>query len=259
MASFIENITPVIIVKNGEQHMKKTLKCLQIFRRVVLFDNGSTDRSIEFAKTFDNVEVKQGLFIGFGPTKNLAASYAKTSWVLSLDIDERPDRVLLEELKNWEPKCNREVGRLHRENYFCGKKVRTNGWGGDYLVRVYNKDFYAFNNNRVHEKIEFDDEAIVHEFGGLIHHDAIQDVSQLLDKAQLYSEIYADSGKAKLYPFPIIIVKTIFAFVRSYIIKVGFLSGWRGFSIAFGESVGVYFKYTKTFQRYWRKGKRYEG
>ncbi|MGM0925015.1 MAG: glycosyltransferase family 2 protein [Pseudomonadota bacterium] len=254
MVGFLSRVTPVIIVKNGAQHMEKTLKSLHKFPRVVVFDNGSTDHGLEIASSFSNVELFQGDFIGFGPTKNLAASYAKTPWVLSLDIDEQPDGEFLKELDEWEPVSNKTVGRVHRRNFFCGKAVATNGWGGDRLIRVYNRDVLSFNSNKVHEKVEVDKDVVIKEFGGSISHDAIHDVSQLLNKAQFYSELYAESSNAKLYPFAAIVAKTLFAFIRSYVLKLGFLSGWRGFSIAFGESVGVYFKYIKIYQRHKFKG-----
>lgn len=254
MAGFLSKITPVIIVKNGERHMEKTLSSLKRFPRVVVFDNGSTDRGVKLASSFSNVKVVQGEFLGFGATKNLAASYSDTPWILSLDIDETPDEKLLMELDEWKPDSDKMLGEVLRKNFFCGKLVETNGWGGDYLVRVYNREVHRFNDSKVHEKVEIKKSDKIKKFHGSISHDAVQDVSQLLDKAQLYSELYADSTKAKLYPFPFIVLKTLFAFVRSYFLKMGFFSGWRGFSIALGESVGVYFKYVKVYQRHDKGG-----
>ena len=84
----LDNISVVIIVKDGEKTINKTLNALSQFSDVVVFDNGSIDGTIKIAKKFQNVNLVQGSFIGFGPTKNKAATYAKNNWILSLDADE---------------------------------------------------------------------------------------------------------------------------------------------------------------------------
>jgi hypothetical protein len=39
----------------------------------------------------------------------------------------------------------------------------------------------------------------------------------------------------------------MFAFVRSYIIRAGFIEGWRGLVIAWNEANGVFYKYMKRY------------
>ncbi|EHK59436.1 two-domain glucosyltransferase, partial [Halomonas sp. GFAJ-1] len=103
--------------------------------------------------------------------------------------------------------------------------------------------------SQVHEKIETNSQTKIIKLKGKIIHYAIFDIKQTLDKAQLYSEIYASSNKKVKYSFFFIIVKTFFAFFRSYILKLGITSGWRGFVISFGDAIGVFFKYAKVYQR----------
>lgn len=245
----ISEITPVIIVKNGGQHIKKTLSSLRDFKNIVLYDNGSTDETLDIARSYGNVTIIKAPFYGFGPTKNRAASYAKTDWIFSLDVDEEISSGLLESLKQWAVHDNKNVGKVLRDNYFCGKHIKTNGWGNDWLIRLYNKTVHSFNENMVHESIFLCEDSTVIDLKGTLTHRAIDDVKQMLDKAQHYSELYADSKKAKYYPFWVIILKTLFGFLRSYILKGGVFSGWRGFAIAQGDAIGVFFKYVKVYQR----------
>ncbi|MDQ1243827.1 MAG: hypothetical protein QG565_167, partial [Campylobacterota bacterium] len=88
MNKSINNISCVIIVKNGASTIDATLASLTSFQDVLLYDNGSTDATLEIAKKYSNVTLFQGEFLGFGETKNLACSFAKNDWVLSLDADE---------------------------------------------------------------------------------------------------------------------------------------------------------------------------
>lgn len=245
----ISKITPVIIVKNGEKHLKDTLLSLKEFENVIVYDNGSTDNTLNIARSYSNVTVIEAPFYGFGPTKNLAASYANTDWILSLDADESISPSLLYSLKKWPTDDQKKVGSVLRKNYFCGKNIKTNGWGNDWLVRLYNKKEHSFSESLVHESIISSNDTRIVKLKGPIIHQAINDVGQMLDKTQHYSELFATSEKAKCLPFGIIILKTLFGFFRSYILKGGILSGWRGYTIAFGEAMGVFYKYTKVYQR----------
>lgn len=245
----LENITPVIISKNSENTIKQCLESLKGFKNVLVYDNGSTDATISICRSFDNVIVIEGDFFGFGPTKNYAAEKAPTDWVFSLDSDEALHQSAFDELSSWDIKDAQTVGRILRENWFCGKKITTNGWGNDSIIRLYNKKIHRFTDSQVHEKIETNSQTKTIKLKGKIIHYAIFDIKQTLDKAQLYSEIYASSNKKVKYSFFFIVVKTFFAFFRSYILKMGIISGWRGFVISFGDAIGVFFKYAKVYQR----------
>jgi hypothetical protein len=43
----------------------------------------------------------------------------------------------------------------------------------------------------------------------------------------------------------VILVKTIWAFFHTYVIRLGFLDGWRGLVIAVSDSNGTFYKYIK--------------
>ena len=46
----INNISAVVLAKNNENTIKKTLDSLKTFIDVVVYDNGSTDKTIQIAK-----------------------------------------------------------------------------------------------------------------------------------------------------------------------------------------------------------------
>src|SRR5574344_2260902 len=94
------NISAVVLAKNNEKTIEKTLKSLVEFDDVVVYDNGSTDETINIVKKFPNVNLIEGEFRGFGWTKNHATSFATNDWILIIDSDEIVDSELLAELKN---------------------------------------------------------------------------------------------------------------------------------------------------------------
>ena len=81
-------ISVVIIVKDGAKTIKRTLDSLESFNDIIVYDNGSTDKTLDIVESYKNVNLIKGDFFGFGPTKNKAASYAKNDWILILDSDE---------------------------------------------------------------------------------------------------------------------------------------------------------------------------
>ena len=100
-----------------------------------------------------------------------------------------------------------------------------------------------------HEKVEVDSSAKVKDLSGCINHFAITNISQTLEKANLYSELYASDNKT-LYPIIVILMKAQFAFFRTYFLQKGFLNGWRGLVLAFSNSVGVFYKYIKIYAKH---------
>ncbi|MDQ7047903.1 MAG: glycosyltransferase [Sulfurovum sp.] len=120
----IDTISVVIIAKDADVTIEETLESVIPFKNVVLYLNNSSDNTEEIAKKYLNVNIVNGDFLGFGPTKNKAASYAPTDWILSLDSDEVIFEALLEELKALKLENKKEVFILKRDNYFFGQRSK---------------------------------------------------------------------------------------------------------------------------------------
>jgi len=243
----IDHISIVIITKNAEQTLRLTLQSLKTFKEVVIYDNGSTDSTLEIAKSFSNVTLHEGDFLGFGPTKNHAVSLASNNWILSLDADESLSDEIIEHIATI-ALVSKLVGEIQRDNYFLGKKMLVAGWGSDYIVRLFNRTEFSFSDRQVHEKVEINDSANIVRLKGVVLHDALYKLSQTLDKANLYSELYADQHERTYSPW-VILLKSSYSFFRTYILQRGFMAGWRGLSLAFANAVGVFYKYMKVYAR----------
>lgn len=241
----MNNVSVVVIVKNGSAHLDELLSTTSEFGEVVIYDNGSTDDTELIAKKYSNVSWHSGPFYGFGETKNRAVCLAKNDWILSLDADEFVTQELKDGLKEFSFD-ERNVGLILRENLFLGKKVRHSGWGGDWLVRIFNRKKAQFNFSKVHESVVFDPAIKVSKISGAIRHYAVDDISQFLEKVNRYSSIRADSGLKPKHP-SIVLIKTVFAFFRTYFIRLGILDGWPGLVIAVSNANGVFWKYMKAY------------
>lgn len=241
----INHISIIMIAKDAGATIKSSFESIKEFDEVILYLNNVSDDTEDIAKEYSNVKIIKGDFLGFGPTKNKAASYAKNDWVFSLDSDEEILPKLIEELKSIELKNKKEVFILKRDNYFLDKEVKYSGWGKDMLTRLYNKSFHKFNDNIVHEFIELSNQSIKINLSNSFKHNAVQDVNQFLKKIMNYSDLGAKNQQT--CSFITVLLKSFFAFFKTYILQRGFLDGWRGYVIAISDSNGRFYRYTKRY------------
>jgi glycosyltransferase involved in cell wall biosynthesis len=246
-------VSVVIITRNAASTLRRTLDAVQCFNDVVIYDNGSSDDTSLIASNYPNVSLYEGDFLGFGPTKRFAVSLAKYDWILSLDADEVLSPPLAVSISSWINSASpNDLGQILRENWMMGRPVRYSGWGNDWLIRLFNRRCHNFNNAMVHESIALNSTSRLQRLTGTIEHTAVTDLSQFLEKINRYSSLRADSGKLRSYPVPVIFLKAIFAFLRTYLLQHGWLDGWRGLVIAVSNANGVFWKYMK---RYLKSGK----
>jgi glycosyltransferase involved in cell wall biosynthesis len=93
-------ISAVLIVKDGEQVLDRCLKSIVEVDEIVVLVNQTTDRSVEIAKAYtDKVHTApdEAVMIRtpageskfhFAQARNLALSYAREDWVVTIDADE---------------------------------------------------------------------------------------------------------------------------------------------------------------------------
>lgn len=243
----IENISVVMIVKNGEKTIQKSLQSLKDFEDVVVYDNGSDDNTINLAKKFANVNLIQGDFLGFGKTKNKASEYAKNDWILILDCDEVIDETLNQTLKS--KKLNENcVYMLNFNAYYKNKQIKHCGWSGQKIKRLYNKNITNYNDNMVHEKI-IDDKLDNEILSGNVQHFSYLNISDFIRKTDIYSSIYAKDNKGKKTSSPFkAIYRSLFHFIKSYIFRLGFLDGYAGLLVCYSGANGVFYKYLKLYE-----------
>jgi glycosyltransferase involved in cell wall biosynthesis len=240
----MNKISVVLITKNEEHSIKNCLDSLHDFDEVVIYDNGSEDKTLEIAKEYSNVKVSQGPFFGFGKTKKHAVSLAKNDWIFSIDADEVMSEELSIELLSMSLQDN-TIYQVRRDNYYNNKHIKCCGWYPERIVRLFNKNQTDFNAVVVHEKIQEKD-LIQRQLVHPIKHYSFHKVGDFLDKIQKYSEIYANEHKGKKSSS---ILKAILRgksmFIKSYLIKGGYKCGFEGFVISFFAGLGTCIKYLK--------------
>ncbi len=242
----IVNISCVIIAKDAEATLRDVLNSLTLFNDVILYSNNSTDKTDEIAKEFKNVNLVQGDFIGFGPTKNLAASFAKNDWILSLDADEVLSENFINNLRKKEL-SDTAVYSILRTNYYKNRQIK-HCWGNDIIVRLYNRSTTSFTDKKVHEKI-IDDGFNINTIEGVVQHYPYSSITDFITKLDRYSTIFANDNIGKKSSSPIkAFLNGGFSFFKTYFLKGGFLDGYAGLVIAFSHMATNFYKYIKLYE-----------
>ena len=242
-------VSAVMIVKNGARTIASSLKSLEVFDEVVVFDNGSIDGTQDLVATFPNVRLYEGEFEGFGVTKNKAVSLASHNWILVIDADEciEPELAAAIHQQKLDPKI---IYLLNFKAFYKDYQVKYCGWNNQKIRRVYNRTETQFTNNKVHENL-IDNRLRISELkGGSVRHYSYHSISDLITKVERYSSLYAagngemHSNRESLQAGPSkAFFSGIYAFFKTYILKRGFLDGYVGLLIAFSHMATNFYKY----------------
>ncbi len=240
-------MSAVVLVKDNEHTLTATLESLKAFDNVVVYDNGSTDESKHIARKFPNVHLVEGEFKGFGWTKNRAVSFAKHDWIIIVDSDEVVDKELLQILQTKRLDDN-TVYQLNFKAYYKDIQVKHCGWNNQKIKRVFNRNVTRYNNNDVHEDIMTDGLAIELLSGNMEHY-SYHSISEFIIKADRYSTLFAQNNVGKRTSSPLkAFFNGVYSFIRTYILKKGFLDGYVGLIISYSHMVTNFYKYMKLYE-----------
>jgi glycosyltransferase involved in cell wall biosynthesis len=242
----LQDIAAAIITKNAAGTLGPTLDSLRQLPEVSIYDNGSTDDTLEIARSYPNVKLSTGEFLGFGRTFNMAADLATLDWVFTIDADEVISAELLAAMDAADLSDPKHAYEVLRDNYLMGRHVKHAGWARDWLLRLYNRHVFRHSEDDVHPRIYVPAGCSVSRLKGSLQHDAVQELSQFLDKTNHYTELRRQST-SKTYPPVVIFFRAFWAFLKAYFFQGGFLDGWRGLVIAVSNFNGTFFKYMKIY------------
>jgi len=183
---------------------------------------------------------------GFGPQKNRALDLATGDWVLSIDADEWVSAELAQEVRSVVAQPADRAGfELPRLSTFCGRFMRHSGWWPDYVPRLFRRGSGRFSDDLVHERLVLD--GPVGRLQAELIHETLSTLEELLTKINDYSTAGAAMLRAKGRSASLTkaVLHAIWAFLRTYVFRAGFLDGREGFMVAVSTAEGVYYRYLK--------------
>ncbi|HEV7821434.1 MAG TPA: glycosyltransferase family 2 protein [Burkholderiales bacterium] len=240
------SLSVAIITRNESRVIARCLESVAWADEVIVLDSGSTDDTADIARRLGAKVTISTEWPGFGPQKNRALDLATGDWVLSIDADEWVTPELRAEIEAaMRSPGNHAAFRLPRLSSYCGRFMRHSGWWPDYVTRLFRRGAARFSPDLVHERLIV--EGAVGTFRESLMHEAIVDLDDALRKMNAYSTAGAlmQFERGKRGSLAGAILHGGWTFVRTYVLRRGFLDGREGFMLAVSNAEGAYYRYLK--------------
>ncbi len=239
-------LSVIIITKNEVNNIADCINSVTpIADEVIVFDSGSTDGTQDICIHL-GATVLETDWPGFGPQKNRALSQATGEWVLSIDADERVSPELAAEIQNViRQHSSPDVYSMPRLSSYCGQFMRHGGWYPDRVARLFRRGSAQFSDDIVHESLRTNSK--IGKLRSHLLHLSYRSLDEVIEKVNLYSSIGAEkmANNGRRTSLTTALAKGFWAFIRTYILKLGFLDGKRGLLLAISNAEGTYYKYAK--------------
>jgi len=245
----MSKISVYIIAFNEAEKVAATIESVQWADEVVLVDSYSTDGTSDIAEKL-GAKVVQVKFQGFGDLRNQALAACAYDWVFSLDADERCTPEVAQEIRAIaNDPHSLDVWLVPRRNYFMGRWIKHSGWYPNFRQpQFFRKGCLIYDQKPVHEGYEL----YTHKPVGTLKHDIWQfpfkDMAEVMHKANRYSSLGAEKIVHKRITMGSALIHALWSFIKHYVFKRGFLDGWPGFVIAFGNFEGTFYRYVKALE-----------
>jgi len=239
-------LSVILITKNEAERLPRCLESVRgLADEIVVLDSGSTDATLEIARRHTDKVYSRPDWPGFGPQKNRALDYATGDWVLSLDADEWLTPELAAEIRQTLNAPQATVYEIPRLSSFCGRPMRHSGWWPDPVARLFKRDAARFSDDLVHERLVYSERAV--RLKAPLHHETYRNLDEMLVKLNRYSTDGAQNhhNRGKRGGLSKAIGRGLWAFVRTYVIRAGFLDGREGFLLAVANAETTYYRYLK--------------
>ncbi len=244
-------LSAIVITRNEARNIGACLDSVAFCDERIVVDSGSDDDTPAIAQE-RGARVVTHDFAGFGPQKNHALSLATGEWVLSLDADERVGPALKDEILKAIAGGGADAYEMPRLSTFCGRPMRHSGWYPDHVLRLFRRGSARFSDDLVHERV-VGAGAVGRLREPLIHHPVLR-IEDALSRMDRYSTAGADMlvASGRRVSFMTGILRGLWAFLRTYVLRLGFLDGREGFLLAVANAEGTYYRYMKA----WLKGRK---
>ena len=241
-------LTVTVITHNEAANIGAALESVSWADEIIVVDSHSTDATVAIAKArATRVEVRE--WAGYSAQKNLAADLASNDWILSLDADERVTPALAAEIQDLMKRGPDAKGyRVSRVTWYLGRWLHSTDWYPDYQLRLYDRRCGRWNGRRVHESFELQGTP-----GRLRHHlehFAYRDVSDHVTSIDHYTTLQAEQWveEGRRTNALEIAVHPPVAFLRNYILRLGFKDGAAGLLVSALNSYYVFLKLLKLWE-----------
>ncbi|MEO8387520.1 MAG: glycosyltransferase family 2 protein [Polaromonas sp.] len=241
----LASLSVIVITHNEARNIEACLRSVSFADQLAVLDSGSTDETLKIAVSLGAEVTIASEWRGFGIQKNRALAMATSEWVLSLDADERITPQLQAEILQCLAAPAFDVYSFPRLSGYCGQYMRHSGWYPDRVTRLFRRSAARFSEDLVHERLVTS--LPVGQLQSPLMHESFRNFEAVLEKVNRYSsagaQVLRDKGKSASISKAV--GHGVWAFLRTYFLRLGFLDGRMGFVLAVSNAEGTYYRYLK--------------
>ncbi len=251
-----ELLSVVLITYNNADTLDVCLREVDWVDEIVVLDSGSTDDTVAIAR-MHGARVEVHPFDDYGPQKQRAYDLARNDWILNLDADEilsPGTRAIIERALEDPQHAGFRLPR--RERMFWTVQHRWSHRNGH--LRLFNRKRGGMNDVEVHSAVEVQG-PVRTLWGADFVNNGDGDIATRVEKINRYSSgmvAHKLRRRQRFTGFRMVIYPSLF-FLRQYLLKRYFLSGWAGFIASVLGAFYVFLKYAKLHEA--RRAKRNDG
>jgi len=154
-----------MIVKDEEEHLPNALNSIKdAVDEIIIVDTGSTDNTIEIARSFGAKVYHYEWNNDFASARNEALKYATCDWILSMDADDEMNADDIRRLKEVLSETDALGFAIPIFSEIYDRQTNMKNTTVNYLVRIFKNDPQIRFSRRIHE---FVDQSI-YDIGGKI-------------------------------------------------------------------------------------------
>ena len=249
-----QKLSIAILACNEAATIRRVLASVAWADELILVDSGSTDGTIEIAREF-GAKVFPEPWKGYGPQMNSALDKCTGPWVFSLDADEEFTPELSAEIQSllagepefvayWVPRSNKVFGRW----------MRHGGLYPDYKLRLFRQGTARLpEDTEPHATPKW--AGPKGKLKGWLLHYQYPTLALYIEHMNRYSTqsvplvLRQRRNCLNLAQFLVLTVGSpIFAFLKNYFFRLGFLDGREGFLFHLYHSAYTSWKYAKAWE-----------
>ncbi len=242
-----EPLSVVVTTFNNADTLDACLRGVSWADEIVVLDSGSTDATTAIAAHY-GARIHTQPFAGYSAQKQAAIDLASHRWVLLLDSDESlaPDTITL--LQQALVKPAHAGYQLWRREWQFWRWQSLRGRLNHY-VRLFDRQRARMSDHEVHESVLVDGSVGVLDV--IIDHYGEPDITGRVAKANWYSSLQlADLAQRRVRWLRLrMVAYPTVAFLRYYVLRGHWRSGWAGFIAARIHAFYAFLKYAKLYER----------
>lgn len=240
------SLSACIVTLDEEDRLGDCLASLRWCDEIVVVDSHSTDRTREIAAAA-GARVIERDWPGHVAQKEFAIRQARHDWVLCIDADERISPELEKEIVELRAAGFPDMAgwKVSRISNYLGRWIRHGTWYPDLKLRLFDRRRGRWAGHDPHDRVEVDGR--VDQLRGELQHHPYRNLEEHLATIDSYTTIMArelhDAGhRARLRD---LVLRPPARFLVYYLVRGGWLDGWRGLLMAYLAAHYVRLKYAK--------------